>query len=81
MAYEKVGHTIEAPHVSHLASILGNTGKSTAKMHMTVNSIMFARYTVSDGKGRMGICIWEVGVVGVWGSRIESRRFGEMNVV
>lgn len=37
------------PKSSHLPCHLGNTSKSTAKMQMTVMSIICARYTVKNG--------------------------------
>lgn len=43
--------TTEVPHVSALANSLGNTSKSTAKIQITVMTIMWALYTVTHPFG------------------------------
>ena len=41
--------TIETPNASHFAKVLGNTGKSTARMQIAVKSNICARYVVNGG--------------------------------
>jgi hypothetical protein len=70
--------TRETPHDSVFAKDLGNTGKSTARMHMVVSNIICALYVVTAGRGGIYCCCsaWEFRFEFEWEG--EEGRSGEV---
>jgi hypothetical protein len=65
----KEGRTRDTPNVSHFASDLGKTGKSTARMDKHVINIICALYVDKAGNGET--LILELGQVGLLELRLE----------